>query len=249
MAFLDTVTDRIEHPALDGTLPFLHSENTSMRYLHVAQHFKHYIDDRCGIVAFRTEAEMFLQAIADKDPHGKLFWESEFQVDGDTWIKFLDTEVIIATYGNVKSRLYRKPQKRKITLHVKSRHPTSIKTKTIKNSYSDARKIRSGKLTSYTEAMGIGILISMKKSSHLVTQIHWINIECMENSLVYEATIWNKDITFIQFFHSTPLHSTELFKIVSSLLTLQLLFCKKLVGREKIQGHSKINFKIRCNNH
>ena len=43
----------------------------------------------------------------------------------------------------------------------------------------------------------------------------------------------NKDITFIQFFHSTPLHSTELFKIFFSLLTLQLLFCKKLVGREK----------------
>ena len=44
----------------------------------------------------------------------------------------------------------------------------------------------------------------------------------------------NKDITFIQFFHSTRLHSTELFKIFFSLLTLQLLFCKKLVGREKI---------------
>ena len=33
---------------------------------------------------------------------------------------------------------------------------------------------------------------------------------------------------------STRLHSTELFKIFFSLLTLQLLFCKKLVGREKI---------------
>ena len=44
----------------------------------------------------------------------------------------------------------------------------------------------------------------------------------------------NKGITFIQFFHSTRLHSTELFKIFFSLLTLQLLFCKKLVGREKI---------------
>ena len=43
----------------------------------------------------------------------------------------------------------------------------------------------------------------------------------------------NKDITFIQFFHSTRLHSTELFKIFFSLLTLQLFFCKKLVGREK----------------
>ena len=44
----------------------------------------------------------------------------------------------------------------------------------------------------------------------------------------------NKDITFIQFFHSTRLHSNELLKIFFSLLTLQLLFCKKLVGREKM---------------
>ena len=44
----------------------------------------------------------------------------------------------------------------------------------------------------------------------------------------------NKDITFIQLFHSTPLNSIELFKIFFSLLTLQLLFCKKLVGREKM---------------
>ena len=46
----------------------------------------------------------------------------------------------------------------------------------------------------------------------------------------------NKDITLIQFSHSTRLRSTELFKIFFSLLTLQLLFCKKLVGREKINA-------------
>ena len=58
----------------------------------------------------------------------------------------------------------------------------------------------------------------------------------------------NKDITFVQFFHSTRLHSTELFKIFFSLPTLQLLFCKKLVGREKYQNninHIKHNNKIR----
>ena len=55
----------------------------------------------------------------------------------------------------------------------------------------------------------------------------------------------NKDITFIQFFHSTRLHSTELFKIFFSLLTLQLLFCKKLVGREKIAYCNDVKGKYR----
>ena len=54
----------------------------------------------------------------------------------------------------------------------------------------------------------------------------------------------NKDITFIQFFHSTRLHSTELFKIFFSLVTLQLLFCKKLVGREKIKFYIEVETRI-----
>ena len=57
---------------------------TDTRYLHIAQHFKLYIDDGCGIVTSRSEAEMFLQAVANKDPDGKLSWELEFQADGDT---------------------------------------------------------------------------------------------------------------------------------------------------------------------
>ena len=51
----------------------------------------------------------------------------------------------------------------------------------------------------------------------------------------------NKDITFIQFFHSTEL------KIFFSLLTLQLLFCKKLVGREKIENDDKISSELKDN--
>ena len=117
---------------------------TDTRYLHIAQHFKLYIDDGCGIVTSRSEAEIFLQAIANKDPDGKLSWELEFQADGDTWIPFLNIEVKIAADGNIKTRLYRKPQRRKITLHAKSHHPSSMKTNTIKNSFADARKISSG---------------------------------------------------------------------------------------------------------
>ena len=108
---------------------------TDTRYIHIAQHFKLYIDDGCGIVTSRTEAEIFLQAIADKDPDGKLSWELEFQTDGDTWIPFLNTEVRITTDGNIKTRLYRKPQKRNITLHAKSHHPSSMKKNTIKKRF------------------------------------------------------------------------------------------------------------------
>ena len=51
----------------------------------------------------------------------------------------------------------------------------------------------------------------------------------------------NKDITFIQFFHSTRLHSTELFKIFFSLLTLQLLFLQKASWPGKNYSRHKNN--------
>ena len=54
----------------------------------------------------------------------------------------------------------------------------------------------------------------------------------------------NKDISFIQFFHPTRLHSTELFKIFFLLLTLPLLFCKKLVDREKIRHMRGVQYKF-----
>ena len=117
---------------------------TDTRYVHISQHFKLYIDDGYGIVTSRTEAEIFLQAIADKDPDGKLSWGLEFQTDEDTWIPFLNTEVRITTDGKIKTRLYRKPQKRNITLHARSHHPLTMKKNTIKNIFSDARKISSG---------------------------------------------------------------------------------------------------------
>ena len=44
----------------------------------------------------------------------------------------------------MKTRLHRKPQKRNITLHAKSHHPSSMKKNTIKNGFSDAKKISSG---------------------------------------------------------------------------------------------------------
>ena len=117
---------------------------TDTRFLHVVQHFKLYIDDGCGIVTSRAEAELFLQTIADKDPDGKLSWELEFQADGDTWIPFLNTEVRIASDGNIKTRLYRKPQRRNITIHAQSHHPKSMKYNTIRNSFKDAKEISSG---------------------------------------------------------------------------------------------------------
>ena len=45
---------------------------------------------------------------------------------------------------NIKTRLYRKPQRRNITIHAQSHHPKSMKYNTIRNSFKDAKEISSG---------------------------------------------------------------------------------------------------------
>ena len=55
----------------------------------------------------------------------------------------------------------------------------------------------------------------------------------------------NKDITFIQFFHSTRLHSTELFKIFFSLLTTAFLQKASWRGKNTQSGDQKKYFKLR----
>ena len=117
---------------------------TDVKFLHMIEHFKLYIDDGCGIADSRHQAEVFLKTIADNDPEGKLSWELDFQDDEDAWIPFLNTEVQVAVDGEMKTRLYRKPQKRNITLHAASHHPLSMKRNTIRNSFMDAKKISSG---------------------------------------------------------------------------------------------------------
>ena len=52
-------------------------------------------------------------------------------------------------------------------------------------------------------------------------------------------------ITFIKIFNATPLHSTELFEIFFSLLTLSTAFLqKKPVGREKMHMRNTVNIKV-----
>ena len=117
---------------------------TDTRFLHIARNFKLYIDDGCGTASSREETEIFLKAISNKDPDGKLSWELDYQADDNKWVPFLNTEVRVDLDGKVRSRLYRKPQKRQITLHSNSHHPQSMKANTLKSSISDARKVSSG---------------------------------------------------------------------------------------------------------
>ena len=76
--------------------------------------------------------------IAEQDPDQRITWELDFQ-QGYTYVPFLDAELFVDDNGVLHTRYYRKPQKKSITLHVKSHHLSSAKKEMVRNYYKTAQ--------------------------------------------------------------------------------------------------------------
>ena len=111
---------------------------------HFPLFYGRYVDDAGSLATDLQSAQNIVTSIADQDPEGKITWEIDFPQDKDKFIPFLNSEIRITSEGTINSRLYRKPQKKLITLHNSSHHPESIKNSTIRNSYREARSLSSG---------------------------------------------------------------------------------------------------------
>ena len=103
-----------------------------------------YVDDAGSLAKTKTEALSLTDRIAEQDTSGRLKWEVDYPKDKDSYVPFLATEIQIDNDGKINSRFYRKPQKKKITLHWKSHHPLTTKQEVAKNFYRTAREVSSG---------------------------------------------------------------------------------------------------------
>ena len=65
------------------------------------------------------EALKILNMIDEQDPDQRIAWKLDFQ-QGNTYVPFLDAEFFVDDDGVLQTRYYRKPQKKSITMHVKS---------------------------------------------------------------------------------------------------------------------------------
>jgi len=111
---------------------------------YISSFYGRYVDD-CGSFAKSKElAVQITTRIEEQDPSGRLKFEVDFPETPNTYTPFLDTEIMVDSTGNVNTRLYRKPQKKNITLHWRSHHTTQTKREVAKNFYRTARKVSSG---------------------------------------------------------------------------------------------------------
>ena len=104
-----------------------------------------YVDDGFSLAKDENSALAIVNSITDQDPEGKIIWgEVSFPPDDNTYTSYLGSEVRVNNDGTLSTRLYRKKEKKNITIHNNSHHPRTVKTNTISNSYREARIVSSG---------------------------------------------------------------------------------------------------------
>ena len=105
--------------------------------------YARYIDDIGDLQKSLEDAEKCLDMIADSDPDKRISFEIDFPTEEKEFIPFLNSEIKIDEDGVLSTRLFRKPQKKLITLHFNSHHPMKTKINTVRNSYREALFIAS----------------------------------------------------------------------------------------------------------
>ena len=76
--------------------------------------------------------------IENEDSDGLIKLTLDYPQNKDSYIPFLNMEVKVNSDGGIDTRLYRKPQKKLLTLNSNSHHPTLTKLNTVANMYKTA---------------------------------------------------------------------------------------------------------------
>ena len=92
--------------------------------------------------------------IEDQDPDKLIKITVDYPEKKYDYEPFLNTEIRIGMDGSLDTCLYRKPQKKLLTLNANSHHPTSVKLNTVQNMYRTASSVSSNKINKqYSEHM------------------------------------------------------------------------------------------------
>ena len=102
-----------------------------------------YYDDLAAVTSNVRKAGLICTSIEAEDPDNRIRLTVDYPKTRNDYTPFLNMEVKIDKDGTLDTRLYRKPQKKLLTLHSSSHHPLSVKEHTIVNMYETADNVSS----------------------------------------------------------------------------------------------------------
>ena len=105
--------------------------------------YSRFYDDLNGTTSNSRKAQQLCNLIEQQDPDKLIKLTLDYPSSSEEYIPFLNTEVRIDNEGQIQSRLFRKPQKKLLTLHYYSHHTTRTKIATVESMYKTAEVVSS----------------------------------------------------------------------------------------------------------
>ena len=102
-----------------------------------------FYDDLYGATTNSRRAQLLLNRIEQSDQDELIKLTLDFPPDKSAYTPYLNTEVRICEDGSVDTRLFRKPQKKLLTLHSNSHHSAGTKQATVLSMYHTAESVSS----------------------------------------------------------------------------------------------------------
>ncbi|XP_063694489.1 uncharacterized protein LOC134826132 [Bolinopsis microptera] len=123
--------------------------------------YSRFYDDLNGATTNRRKAQQLCNLIEQQDPDKLIKLTVDYPDNQNDFVPFLNTEIKIDSDGIVHSRLYRKPQKKPLTLHYNSHHTTRTKNATVESMYNTAKAVSNNRENEkYSEKMIDKLLIN-----------------------------------------------------------------------------------------
>ena len=131
-----------------------------------------FYDDLGAITQNVRKARLICSSIEAQDPDSRIKLTVDYPESKEVYTPFLNTEIKIDRDGNIDTRLYRKPQKKLLTLHATSHHPLAVKEHTIANMYQTAENVSSNdRNKEHSERMIDTLLLNNGYISRVLQQI------------------------------------------------------------------------------
>ena len=134
--------------------------------------YSRFYDDLNGATSNSRRAQQLCTLIEQQDADKLIKLTLDYPSSRDQFTPFLNTEVRISNEGEIQSRLFRKPQKKPLTLHYNSHHTTRTKIATVESMYQTAEVVSSDLSNQqYSTKMVDNLLLNNGYSNRVIQKI------------------------------------------------------------------------------
>ena len=102
-----------------------------------------FYDDIGSVGDSKRRAQIMINSIEAHDPDKLIKLTLDYPEKKEDFSPFLNVEFKVSSDGKLSTRLFRKPQKKLLTLNASSHHPITIKEHTVANMYKTASNVSS----------------------------------------------------------------------------------------------------------